>query len=297
MNYQSEFRAGQALFNRYGSGLDYLNDRGYIDWNRVTSLASQAMGNLSALDSLVPDQERREKLFSDSSARETFAQFNEKYAIFKEKHDKFAATVALREEEAEDNWVDSQLDLCDQIRRHRDDIKDWVVFNAAAKEAEDAGLGGIVEMYKAGMPHEEILPLYRKSMLRSLIGIVIDENDAWSPKLDLWDEIMTLPEYNKLSYVARAEESGCEVFVNTDDSGTIFPELYILDYSVKVPSEGKWMDDYVYFESIADLLSECKKLFGVYGKSFEDLQRKLDAYSESHSYDVELLNVHQFESC
>ena len=178
MNYQSEFRAGQALFNRYGSGLDYLNDRGYIDWNRVTSLASQAMGNLSALDSLIPDQERREKLFSDSSARETFAQFNEKYAIFKEKHDKFASTVALREEEAEDNWVDSQLDLCDQIRRHRDDIKDWVVFNAAAKEAEDAGLGGIVEMYKAGMPHEEILPLYRKSMLRSLIGIVIDENDA-----------------------------------------------------------------------------------------------------------------------
>ena len=139
--------------------------------------------------------------------------------------------------------------------------------------------------------------VYEPTVKDNTMYFVIDENDAWSPKLDLWDEMMTLPEYNKLSYVARAEESGCEVFVNTDDSGTIFPELYILDYSVKVPSEGKWMDDYVYFESIADLLSECKKLFGVDGKSFKDLQRKLDAYSESHSDDVELLNVHQFESC
>lgn len=125
---------------------------------------------------------------------------------------------------------------------------------------------------------------------------VIDENDAWGPKQDLWDAVMELPAYDKLSYVIRAEEAGCEVFVNTDDSGEIFPELYVLDYSVKM-SDGQWADDYVYYESITDLLSDCKTIFGVEGRSFDDLYRKLNAYADDHSDNVEQLSVHQFEHC
>ena len=178
MNYQSEFLAGQALFNRYGNELDYLDDRGYVDWNRVSAMASQALGNLPALESLIPEPSRREQLLSDSSARELISQFSGDYASFVKTRERFADACALREEESDSDWLDSQLDLCEQIRRHRDDVKDWVVFNSVAEEAEAAGLGGVVAMYKAGMPHEEILPLYRKSMLRTLIGIVIDENAA-----------------------------------------------------------------------------------------------------------------------
>ena len=178
MNYQSEFRAGQVLYNQYGRELGYLEDRGYIDWNRVAGMASQALGNLPALEQLIPDEARRGQLLSDASAKDTLLRFNEEYAAFAQKREAFVNACALQEEESEYGWIDSQLDLCDRIRSHRDEIKDWVVFNAVAKETEDAGLGGVLDLYKAGMPHEEILPLYRKSMLRSLIGIVIDDNPA-----------------------------------------------------------------------------------------------------------------------
>ena len=138
--------------------------------------------------------------------------------------------------------------------------------------------------------------VYEPVVKDNTMYFVIDENDAWSPKQDLWDAVMELPAYDKLSYVIRAEEAGCEVFVNTDDSGEIFPELYILDYSVKM-SDGQWADDYVYYESITDLLSDCKTLFGVEGRSFDDLYRKLNAYADDHSDNVEQLSVHQFAHC
>lgn len=177
-NYQSEFRAAQALFRQYGNDLDYLYTNNFIDWNRVSAMASQAMNNLPALQTLIPDENRRRQLLGGGSHGETLRSFVEKYPPLEKSRSAFVGALELREEDAEGEWIDAQLDLCEHIRDHKDAIKDWVVFNAAAKETEDAGLSEVIAMYKAGLPHEEVIPLYRKSMLRSLIGYVIDGNDT-----------------------------------------------------------------------------------------------------------------------
>lgn len=176
-NYQNEFRTGQALFNTYGKDLGYLGEGGYIDWNRVAAMASQAFNNVSALESLIPDASQREQLLSDSSVRDTLQEFNDAYTILKENREAFVTAAALREE-TDGDWIDAQLDLCDQIRRGMGDLRDWVVYNAAAEEAEQAGLGAVLEMYRQGLPHEELLPLYRKSMLQTLIGNAVDASPA-----------------------------------------------------------------------------------------------------------------------
>ncbi len=174
-DYQSEFRAAQALYQRYGSELGALGEGSYIDWNRVSAMAAQALNNLPALEALLPDESRRSQLLGDQTAKAVLHTFNERYEALKQARENFVSAVSLREQSADGDWIDTQLDLCEQIRRHCSDLKDWVVFNDVSREAGEAGLGEVLLKYKEGLPHEEVLPLYRKSMLQSLIGIVIDE--------------------------------------------------------------------------------------------------------------------------
>ena len=174
-DYQSEFRAAQSLYQRYGSELGALGEGSYIDWNRVSAMAAQAINNLPALEALLPDEARRSQLLGDQTAKAALHTFNERYEALKQAREAFVSAVSLREQPADDDWIDTQLDLCEQIRRHCSDLKDWVVFNDVSREAGEVGLGEVLLKYKEGLPHEEVLPLYRKSMLQSLIGIVIDE--------------------------------------------------------------------------------------------------------------------------
>ena len=129
----------------------------------------------------------------------------------------------------------------------------------------------------------------------TLSYILVDVEDAWTPQLGLWDKLLTMPAFNKLSYVVKAEESGCEIFINTDVDGDIFPERFILDYSAKTMNSSEIVSDYVLYESFQDLRDDCKELFGVDAADMKDLLDKLIAYTVIHEDDVEFINVHPFQ--
>ena len=129
----------------------------------------------------------------------------------------------------------------------------------------------------------------------TLTYILVDIEDAWSPHLELWNKLLALPAFNKLSYVVKAEEGGCQVFVNTDVDGDIFPERFILDYGAKTLQSKDVEYDYVYYKSLQDLLDACKKLFGADAVSLQDLFYKLTAFANDHVDDVEFINVHPFQ--
>lgn len=130
----------------------------------------------------------------------------------------------------------------------------------------------------------------------ALAYILIYVEDAWRPHLGLWDKLLMLPAFNKLSYVVKAEENGCEVFVNTDVDGDIFPERFILDYGAKTLKSSDVEYDYVYYKSLQDLLDACKELFGVGAVSLKDLFYKLTAFADANAGDVEFINIHPFET-
>ncbi|MBR1483825.1 MAG: DUF3320 domain-containing protein [Ruminococcus sp.] len=177
-NYQSEFREAQALYRAYGSELGYLAEGGYIDWNRVGAMANQALNNLPALSVLIPDEVRRAQLLADVSAKADLDAFIKQYEALNHARQAFVSAAALRDTPTEGSWIDAQLDMCENLRGHWDALKDWVVFNSVAEETRQAGLGDVLNLYQAGLPHEELLPLYRKSLLYALISLIIDENPA-----------------------------------------------------------------------------------------------------------------------
>ena len=55
-------------------------------------------------------------------------------------------------------------------------LKDWCVWNAACRAAQDAGMGALVDAYRAGLKHEEALPAWQRAVAVALIeGIVATE--------------------------------------------------------------------------------------------------------------------------
>jgi len=55
----------------------------------------------------------------------------------------------------------------------------------------------------------------------------VDMETAWAPLPEVWD---LMAEKYELVYVYISEESGCEVYVNTDSEGRFFTTRYMLNY-------------------------------------------------------------------
>ena len=59
---------------------------------------------------------------------------------------------------------------------------------------------------------------------------------AYEPLNEIWDILLSQEEYEGIEYVYRAEEPSCEIYINTDYIGEIFPERYKLEI---------WLDEYL----------------------------------------------------
>lgn len=65
----------------------------------------------------------------------------------------------------------------------------------------------------------------------------IYQDDNWWPHVSLWTVICRKIYDDKISFVYKAEECGCGVYINTDDSGLFFPEKIVCDYDVNNESD------------------------------------------------------------
>ena len=66
------------------------------------------------------------------------------------------------------------------------------------------------------------------------IGFKIWQSDKWTPQLDLWDTLIEKyftndDGFRLVDYVYEAEEPGCGIYINTDEEGDFFPDLYKID--------------------------------------------------------------------
>lgn len=108
-----------------------------------------------------------------------------------------------------------------------------------------------------------------------LIFLRADSNDAWSPKLDLWEALLKLEKFNRIGLMIIAEEPGMCLHVTTDADGIVFPEKFKLDYWLKDKSTGEMSGDIEYFSSEAEFLNASEELLGIQAESIEELERKL----------------------
>ena len=74
----------------------------------------------------------------------------------------------------EENCLDGRLRLCACILENASSIKDWIVYQQYALECRKRGLGPICDAYEAGLPHDEVMTVYLRSIYRTIILSVIE---------------------------------------------------------------------------------------------------------------------------
>lgn len=155
------------------------------------------------------------------------------------------------------NWLESQLNLCDNILNHANEIKDWIIYRQFLKEAQEAGLAPICEVYEKGLAHDEVLNVYLKSIYKAIVlhviakepalnsftGIAFNERILQFKKLD--EEFMELTKeemYYKLVQQRPSEYKSVE----------ISRELNILRRAIS--SNGRGMSIRTLFDQIPNVL-------------------------------------------
>ena len=105
----------------------------------------------------------------------------------------------------------------------------------------------------------------------------------WCPMTELWEAVAA--KYNDISFVYRAEEAGCDIFVNTDTSGIYIPERYLFEINGNMtipegwyPNQKKpeYVEIHEYFNDFDALNAYCAKITGITFDGFEPMKSYFD---------------------
>lgn len=157
-----------------------------------------------------------------------------------------------------ENYLESRLRLCSCILENASSIKDWIVYQQFAVECRQRGLGPVCDAYEAGLPHDEVIIVYLRSIYRTIIlsvienepilngftGIGFNEKIAQFKKLD--QEFMNLTK-DEMFYKLTHQ------LPTSNDSVEVSKELNILRRAIS--SNGRGMSIRTLFEQIPHVLT------------------------------------------
>ncbi len=175
--YQTSKTSFEELFREQGDSLGtlYLSDA--TDWQGILDLAKCAEESRAKLIELLNEDSVRTRLDECENCRELIDAISKKYPIFKTAKDSCYSLLCITED-AQENWCENQIKICDDILANADCLKEWIAFNSVAKEVENTGLYALVCAYKTSLSHTEIIPTYKKAVLYRLITEAIDNRPS-----------------------------------------------------------------------------------------------------------------------
>lgn len=77
--------------------------------------------------------------------------------------------------DAEENWLEDRIRLCNNLLENAAFIKDWIVYRQFQGECRKAGLSPVCEAYENGLSHEEVLDVYLRSIYKAIALSVIEQ--------------------------------------------------------------------------------------------------------------------------
>ena len=163
ISYQEELSTANGLFATYGSGLGNLYRHDDTDWQAVGDTAANARRGAEALAG--------ESRAADPAAVNGLC---DAWEHFRKTRNALDALLALADDTAGADYPAKQEALCDAIIANMNSLKDWIAWNAVAEEAANLGLGNVVDSYRCGAAHEDVLPAYRKAASLALAMAAID---------------------------------------------------------------------------------------------------------------------------
>jgi len=83
--------------------------------------------------------------------------------------------LKLNLKDNETDWIGGKKELIKLLDEHFNELRDWITYRGVKAECESNGLQDICRMYEEGLDHEELIPVFYKSVYKSLIWAIIEE--------------------------------------------------------------------------------------------------------------------------
>lgn len=176
--YQSEKAKADELFGKYTSELDNLYDGENTDWNKVAQYATDAKESAAKLTEIFEDEDMRSKLCSNKLVVKAAQELNNCITAKNDVQNKLNAVASIKPLGEFNASIAGDIEMCQNIIKHIEEIKEWVLWNKTAQDAENDGLSKIVEAYRSGMNHDDILGAYKKAMSKGLAAKAIDASQT-----------------------------------------------------------------------------------------------------------------------
>lgn len=178
---QQEKSKADGLFAQTGAALGELYGGEQTDWLVVQSCAKSAKDFCHKLSQKGISEEKRIALLQNSQITEASDGFKNCFEnMIGAKDDIYALLKIAQSDNNQENWILSEISLCDNILNNVDALKEWTAFNTAVRETEQKGLKNIADEYKMGIDEKELFPAYKKSLLLNLINTAIDNDKVLS---------------------------------------------------------------------------------------------------------------------
>lgn len=165
----------------------------------------------------------------------------------------------LRFEDENENWLDQRQKICTDILENVESIKDWITYLKYDKECREKGLASVCDAYKNGIPNDQLLVIYLRSIYQAIIlsviendpvlngftGISFNEKIMQFKKMD--EEFMELTRHEMVYQLTSKLPS-------SQDSVEINKELNILRRAIS--SNGRGISIRSLFEQIPEVLTK-----------------------------------------
>ena len=165
----------------------------------------------------------------------------------------------LRFEDENENWIDQRQKVCTNILENVESIKDWITYLKCDKECREKGLASVCDTYKNGIPNDQLLVIYLRSIYQAIIlsviendpvlngftGISFNEKIMQFKKMD--EEFMELTRHEMVYQLTSKLPS-------SQDSVEINKELNILRRAIS--SNGRGISIRSLFEQIPEVLTK-----------------------------------------
>ncbi|WP_050698018.1 DUF3320 domain-containing protein [Anaeromassilibacillus senegalensis] len=179
VNYQKEQSAANELFTFYKEYLEPVFKGEDTDWKQLETQIEQALHDASELAELTGGEEMRLRFAARKELQGTIGQMIESYSVMQDAKSSLYSLLEVYDGEwGPADWLHGQLQFCNQMEKHIEMLRDWILWNRTCQEIEKEGLGPLVRAYENGLEHENVESACFRGIYKALIEHTIDEDPA-----------------------------------------------------------------------------------------------------------------------
>lgn len=172
---------------------------------------------------------------------------------------KIVDLLDLHFEDENENWLNQRQKVCTDILENIESIKDWITYLKCDTECREKDLAPVCDAYKNGIPNDQLLVIYLRSIYQAIILSVIENDSVLNgfTGISFNEKIMQFKKMNEEFMELTRHEMVYQLtsqLPSSQDSVEINKELNILRRAIS--SNGRGISIRSLFEQIPEVLTK-----------------------------------------